>query len=53
MEVALQQAVPLGTIEGSKPACNKGKRNVFDNEEVEQSYKFKAYPLVMKATLAI
>jgi len=35
------------------PVRDKGKRKIVKNVEEEQSYKFKADPLVQKASLAI
>jgi len=53
MEMTSQQATPLATAKGSTPAHDKCKRKVVDNIEVDQNYKFKVDPFMMKAALKI
>lgn len=53
MAMTSQQATPSIATEGRRPACDKCKRKVVDNAEVEHSCKFKADPVMMKATLEI
>lgn len=48
-----QRAATLAAVEGSRPPHDKGKRKIADSTEAKQSCKFKADPLVLKATLDI
>ena len=49
-----EAAFRIETIaEGNIPAHDEGKIKIIDNVEVEQNSKFKADPLVEKATLEI
>lgn len=52
-ETTSQRAATSTTTEGSRPMHDKGKRKVVDNIEAEHNCKFKADPLVLRATLEI
>lgn len=48
---ASQRAATSAVVQGIRPVLHKGKRNVADNAEAEDSYKFKADPLVLREAL--
>lgn len=50
---SLYREATTTTAKSTKPASNKGKRNIFDNTEGEKSYKFKKDPLVEISNLEI
>ena len=52
-EAASRRAPATTTAEVNILACDKGKRNIVDNTEVEQRCKFWADPLMQKAALVI
>lgn len=53
MVVASQQVAPSTAVEGSRSACDKGKRKVVDSAEAKKNCKFTTYSLVMKVALEI
>jgi len=49
----LHRETPSTATKGSRPMRDKCKRKVVDSTKAEQSYKFKAYPFMMKEALEI